>query len=145
MPDWVLTGCETYQKRLPRHLNIQLKELSLAHRAKNTPIHQAIEDEGERILKALPKPAHVVALDVKGKPWSTPQLSQELSHWQLSGQDIALIIGGPDGLSDHCLQQAQQKWSLGPLTLPHPLVRIVLFEQIYRAWSILNHHPYHRE
>ncbi len=84
------------------------------------------------------------ALDVKGKTWSTEQLSQQLQGWQQDGRDVSLLIGGPDGLSDACLKRADQCWSLSALTFPHPLVRIVMAEQLYRAWTILQHHPYHR-
>jgi 23S rRNA (pseudouridine1915-N3)-methyltransferase len=86
----------------------------------------------------------VITLDVKGKPWSTEQLSQQLDSWMMSGRDVSLLVGGPEGLSPACLQRAEQSWSLSPLTFPHPLVRIVVAEQLFRAWSILTNHPYHR-
>jgi len=86
----------------------------------------------------------VIALDVLGKSWSTEQLSGQLDQWLASGQDIVLLVGGPEGLSKACLQRADQKWSLSALTFPHPLVRVILAEQLFRAWSILSNHPYHR-
>ena len=86
----------------------------------------------------------VVALDIKGKSWSTEQLASTINQWQLQGQNISLLIGGPEGLSTACLQRANQRWSLSGLTLPHPLVRVVLVEQLYRAWSLFNIHPYHK-
>jgi 23S rRNA (pseudouridine1915-N3)-methyltransferase len=93
---------------------------------------------------AIPKGARVVALEVKGKPWSTEQLSQRLDAWLGEGRDIALLVGGPEGIEPSLSARADEKWSLSPLTLPHPLVRVLLAEQLYRAWSILKGHPYHR-
>ena len=97
-----------------------------------------------RILAAVPKGATVVALEVGGRSWSTAQLARQLGDWMGRGQDLALLVGGPDGLGEAARQAAGQHWSLSPLTLPHPLVRVVLAEQLYRAWSILRNHPYHR-
>lgn len=96
------------------------------------------------MLAAISDRDRVVALDVKGKPWSTEQLASHLRDWQLGGDNISLLVGGPDGLAEECLARADQRWSLSALTLPHPLVRIVLAEQLYRAWTINNNHPYHR-
>lgn len=96
------------------------------------------------MLAAIPKGARVVALDVKGKPWSTEGLSSNMEEWMQDGRDVALLVGGPDGLDPRCLQQAQQRWSLSPLTFPHPLVRVIIAEQLYRAHSIIKNHPYHR-
>lgn len=144
MPQWVNTGYDEYAKRLPRECELLLKELPLAKRSKTTVIEQAIAQEGEQMLKAIPKDNHVIALEVGGKPWSTEQLAAQLKQWLPVGRDISLLIGGPDGLAPSCRDQAKQQWSLSPLTLPHPLVRIVVAEQLYRAWSLLNGHPYHR-
>ncbi|MFT7414481.1 MAG: 23S rRNA (pseudouridine1915-N3)-methyltransferase, partial [Methylophagaceae bacterium] len=105
---------------------------------------QWIREEGERILAAIPDSHHVVVLDVQGKSWRTEQLAEQLKSWMADGRDVSLIVGGPDGLTDECLQRADQRWSLSALTLPHPLVRIVLSEQLYRAWTVLQNHPYHR-
>ncbi|HPY41824.1 MAG TPA: 23S rRNA (pseudouridine(1915)-N(3))-methyltransferase RlmH, partial [Thiolinea sp.] len=102
------------------------------------------ELEGEKLLAAIPAGSLVIALDVLGKPWSTEQLSSQLDQWLASGQDVALLVGGPEGLSKACLQRSDQKWSLSALTFPHPLVRIIVAEQLFRAWSILSNHPYHR-
>lgn len=107
-------------------------------------MQRIVRDEGERMIAALPKGCHVVTLDVPGKAWSTPDLAKSMRGWLDSGQDIALLIGGPEGLADSVKQLAKQSWSLSNMTLPHPLVRIVVAEQIYRAWSIINNHPYHR-
>jgi 23S rRNA (pseudouridine1915-N3)-methyltransferase len=102
-------------------------------------------EEEKKILAALPKRSRVIALDVKGQMWSTQQLAQFLQQWKLERQAISLLIGGPDGLGDTCINNAEHVWSLSPLTLPHALVRIVVAEQLYRACSLLSGHPYHRE
>ncbi|MGX2031721.1 MULTISPECIES: 23S rRNA (pseudouridine(1915)-N(3))-methyltransferase RlmH [Methylocaldum] len=144
MPDWVTEAYSEYAKRLPRECELALKEIAPAKRGKNADIVRLTEDEGERMLAALPRDVHVVALDVAGKEWSTPDLAAALARWLESGRDVALLVGGPDGLSPACLERANQRWSLSKLTFPHPVVRIIVAEQIYRAWSILQHHPYHR-
>jgi len=144
MPGWVTQGFEEYARRLPADCALQLVEVAAGKRGKNADIARITRDEGERTLAAIPKGARVVALDVKGRSWSTEQLSQQLDGWLHDGRDLALLVGGPEGLAAECLARAEQRWSLAPLTLPHPLVRIVVAEQLYRAWSILNGHPYHR-
>lgn len=144
MPDWVQAGYSEYAKRLPRECALELKEIPLATRSKNTDIARAIEKESESILASVPAQERVIALDVLGKPQTTQTLADALRDWQMQGGNTSLLIGGPDGLSANCLARANQRWSLSGLTLPHPLVRIVLAEQLYRAWSLLNHHPYHR-
>jgi 23S rRNA (pseudouridine1915-N3)-methyltransferase len=96
------------------------------------------------MLAVLPDRAHVVALDVAGSPWSSAQLSKRLMRWQRDRQDVYLLIGGSDGLASACLERAQERWSLGPLTLPHTLIQVVLAEALYRAWSVTQGHPYHR-
>ena len=123
---------------------VQTIDVPLGARGKNQPTEKAIESESQGLLKAIGERDFVVALDVLGKPISTEKLAQNLSQWQMNGKDICLIIGGPDGLSKRCLQRANMRWSLSDLTLPHPLVRIVLMEQLYRAWTITANHPYHR-
>jgi len=105
---------------------------------------KAIADEGNAILASIPKSAHVVALDGRGQPWSSEDVAVQLTRWRMLGQDLAFVIGGPDGLAPAVFARAQQRWSLGPATLPHPLVRIVVAEQLYRAVSQLGNHPYHR-
>jgi 23S rRNA (pseudouridine1915-N3)-methyltransferase len=145
MPGWVTNGFEEYAKRMPRECSVELKEIAPAHRSKSGNPEKYKADEAQRILAAVPKGAHPVALDERGKPWTTKELSQQLGNWMQLGQDVALIVGGPDGLDPSVMQQAQQTWSLSPLTLPHPMVRILLAEQLYRAWTILQGHPYHRE
>ncbi|GMG86451.1 23S rRNA (pseudouridine(1915)-N(3))-methyltransferase RlmH [Biformimicrobium ophioploci] len=149
MPAWVDAGYAEYAKRLPRELSLEVVELPLGHRGqKNSPgqTAKAIEKEGEAMLAALAKGGrdHVVALDVKGKPWSTEQLAEQLANWQQLGTNVSLLVGGPDGLAPDCLAKASQRWSLSNLTLPHPLVRVLLAEQIYRAHTVLAGHPYHK-
>jgi len=144
MPDWVEAGYAEYAKRLPRDVVVEMVELPLAVRSKNTDIQKAMEKEGEAIKAMIMKGEQVIVLDVKGKPWSTEQLAENLAAWKMSGDNFCLLIGGPDGLSPAILQMASIKWSLSPLTLPHPLVRILLIEQLYRACSILQNHPYHK-
>ena len=97
------------------------------------------------MMNSAPKRARSISLDVGGQAWSTRDLATRLEDWMAGGRDICLMVGGPDGLSPECLSFAESSWSLGPLTYPHPLVRVVLAEQLYRAWTIVNHHPYHRE
>ena len=144
MPDWVETGCNEYAKRLPPELRIQVVEIPLGSRGKSQSNAKAIEIEGQALLKAIGQRDFVVALDVQGKTMSTEALAAKLSHWQMDGRDISLLIGGPDGLAADCLTRSDMRWSLSDLTLPHPLVRIVLMEQLYRAWTINANHPYHR-
>lgn len=144
MPGWVEEGFKEYSKRMPPESKIKLLEIAAGKRAKNSDIKRLTQQEGEKMLAAIPKGAKVVALDVLGKACSTEALAQELKNWQASGQDIALLIGGPEGLAPDCLKLAEQKISLSNLTLPHPLVRVVLAEQLYRATTILKGHPYHK-
>lgn len=144
MPSWVEEGYGGYAKRLPRDFPVEVIELALGPRGKNGSVEKAIEKEGQQMLAAIPAGDKVIALDVKGKPWSTEQLASNLESWRMEGFNYSLLIGGPDGLSKECLAKADLKWSLSALTLPHPLVRIVLIEQLYRAWTVLNNHPYHK-
>ena len=144
MPAWVEQGVQDYGVRMPRELKLQWREIPLAKRGKDNNAQALCRREGEQILKAIPTGDQVIALDVKGASWSTEQLAQKLGDWQMSGDNFSLLIGGPDGLSPQCLQRAGQTWSLSKLTLPHPLVRVLLAEQLYRAWTITVKHPYHR-
>ena len=145
MPTWVQQGTTEYLKRMPHQCRVKLIEIIPAKRTKNSNIKRIITDESTRLLAAVPKNNKIVALDVKGNAWSTEQLAVKMADWMTSGQDIALLIGGAEGLSQDCLNAAQQRWSLSALTFPHPLVRVILAEQLYRGWSVLNGHPYHRE
>lgn len=144
MPRWVQEGYAEYAKRMPAECGLRLVEIAPGRRGKGADIQRAVREEGERMLAAIPKGCRVVALDVKGKEWSTEQLAGQLNGWMGEGRDLALLVGGPEGLAEACLQQADGRWSLSPLTLPHPLVRVVVAEQLYRALSVLRGHPYHR-
>ncbi len=144
MPRWVQQGYEEYAKRLPPECGLRLVEIPAGRRTKNADIARIVQGETERLLGAVPKGALPVALEVDGRRWSTSDLSCRLQDWMLGGQDVALLVGGPEGLAEPARAAAAQRWSLSPLTLPHPLVRILIAEQLYRAWSILRNHPYHR-
>lgn len=143
MPDWVEKGFDSYARRLPKNL-LHVKEIPLGHRGAGADVLKARRIEGERLIASVPKGARVVALQCAAKSWSTQMLVKSLNNWMLDGRDTALLVGGPDGLSERSLRQAETKWSLSALTLPHGLVRVVVAEQLYRAWATLNNHPYHR-
>lgn len=144
MPAWVAEGYAEYAKRLSRDLPLELVELRLGERGKGRDLARALHDEGEAVMASLPRGAHVIALDGRGKPWSSEQLAEQLARWRMDGRDLAFLIGGPDGHAPEVLARADQRWSLGPLTLPHMLVRLIVAEQLYRAVSLLGNHPYHR-
>ena len=143
-PTWVAQGFGEYQKRLSHWLPLELVEIEPGVRGKGRDAARATFDEGQRVLAALPKTAHVIALDIRGKPWTSEQLAQRLEHWRGLGRDLALLIGGPEGHAAEVFARADEPWSLGPLTLPHMLVRLVAAEQLYRAAALLANHPYHR-
>jgi 23S rRNA (pseudouridine1915-N3)-methyltransferase len=143
-PGWVAEGFAEYQKRLSHWLPLELVEVQPGLRGKGRDPQRAIEDEGKRVLSALPKDPLVVALEVTGKQLSSEQLSRRLEHWRTQGRDLAFLIGGPEGHSPEVLARADETWSLGPLTLPHMLARLLVAEQLYRACAMLANHPYHR-
>ena len=144
MPGWVTTGFEEYRKRMPRECSIELKEIAPAHRGKSGKPEKYKTDEAKQIAAAIPKGAHLVALDERGKQWSTEELAGQLENWMRDEHGVCFLVGGPDGLHSSCRERARSVWSLGRLTLPHPLVRVLLAEQLYRAWTITQNHPYHR-
>ncbi|HEX7340521.1 MAG TPA: 23S rRNA (pseudouridine(1915)-N(3))-methyltransferase RlmH [Rhodanobacteraceae bacterium] len=144
MPAWVAEGFAEYRKRLSHALPLDLVEIAPGHRGKGRDSARATADEGAAVLHALPHDTHVVALDGRGKTWSSEQLAEQLAQWRMGGRHLAFLIGGPEGHAPDVLARADQRWSLGPLTLPHMLVRLVLAEQLYRATTILAGHPYHR-
>jgi 23S rRNA (pseudouridine1915-N3)-methyltransferase len=144
MPDWVQKGYNEYAKRLPKDLAPNLVELASGHRAKNAPIHGAVSAEGQAILAAVGPADWVIALDVVGDSWTTEAFAKQLANFRMDGRNLAFVIGGPDGLAPEVLSRANVKWSLSKLTLPHPLVRVLFIEQLYRAWTLLNGHPYHK-
>jgi 23S rRNA (pseudouridine1915-N3)-methyltransferase len=145
MPTWVETAFAVYQKRLLSTCPLQLIEVRAGQRYKNQDKRTWITQEEEKLLAALPKPTRLVALDERGQNWTTSQLAQHLQNWQCDGRTVSFLIGGADGLGAQCLKKAEHVWSLSALTFPHPLVRVILIEQIYRAFSLLKGHPYHRE
>lgn len=144
MPDWVTEGYQEYAKRLQDDVRLELVEIPAAKRGRNNEAEQWKRLEAEALQAAIHPSDRMVALDVLGKPWSTEDLRDRTARWLQGGQNIALLVGGPDGLAPELLARADERWSLSPLTLPHPLVRIVVAEQIYRAWTLLKGHPYHR-
>jgi 23S rRNA (pseudouridine1915-N3)-methyltransferase len=125
-------------------LPLDLVEIEPGLRGKGRDAARATSDEGARVLAALPKQAFVVALDGRGKAWTSEQLAQRLEHWRGQGRDLAFLIGGPEGHAPEVITRADEHWALGPLTLPHMLVRLVVAEQLYRAAALLANHPYHR-
>lgn len=145
MPAWVEQGYKEYASRLSTTVQIELKEIPAAKRVRNSVIEKIKQDEGKRLLNAVPAGAKIIVLDEHGKSQTTKQLAVHLDDWIQMSQDVAILIGGADGLSAECIQRADYKWSLSAFTFPHPLVRIILVEQMYRAWTLLNNHPYHRE
>jgi len=143
-PAWVAHGFAEYRKRLSHWLPLELVEVAPGIRGKGRDAARAMAEEGVRVLGALPKSAHVVVLDGAGKTWTSEQLAQRMEQWRQGGQDLAFLIGGPEGHPAEVLAAASETWSLGPLTLPHMLVRLVVAEQLYRAAALLANHPYHR-
>ena len=144
MPDWVTTAWQDYSQRMPADYALTLKEVKPEPRTSGKTVAQMMAAEAKRIEAALPTHAQIIVLDEKGRNLSTVQLASQLQTWRDSGQDIAIIIGGPDGLAPDLKQRYTQKIRLSDLTLPHPMVRVLLAEQLYRAWSINHNHPYHR-
>ena len=144
MPEWVRSGFVEYASRLPRQCALELTEIPLGKRARSAPVAKAVEEEGERMLAALHVSDRVISLDVSGVQLDTEGVAQRLEQWMQDGSNVALLVGGPDGLAGRCLERSESRWALSKLTLPHGLVRVVVAEQLYRAWSILNKHPYHR-
>ncbi|MCE8014688.1 23S rRNA (pseudouridine(1915)-N(3))-methyltransferase RlmH [Halomonas sp. MCCC 1A17488] len=144
MPGWVNDGVEEYRKRLPRDFALEIEEIVPGQRGKNADTARAVAAEAKRIRERLRGDEFTVALEVAGKPWSTERLAREAETWRLEGRDVVLLVGGPDGLAPELSASADRRWSLSPLTLPHPLVRVILAEQLYRAWTLLVGHPYHR-
>jgi len=144
MPSWVADGWAEYAKRMPRELPLELIEIPVQKRARNADIKRLKQLEGRDLLAAVTPGYRIVALDGKGASWSTKDLAGRLEFWMGDGRHCGFLVGGPDGLDRACLESADESWSLGSLTLPHPLVRVVLAEQLYRAWTITQNHPYHR-
>ena len=142
--DWVRDAVSLYLARMPAHLKPELVEIPLSLRSSGGDPAIAKAKEGQRILQRLKPGDFVVALDERGKSWSSIELSREVERWQNHQPSVALVIGGPEGLSDEVSQRADQSWSLSAMTLPHGLARVIVVEQLYRAWTILQGHPYHK-
>lgn len=145
MPGWVTDGFDEYAKRMPRELPLQLVEVKAEPRSGGKPVDAMKTLEASRIRAALPDRCRRVVLDEHGKDLTTAELARHLTGWQQDGLDVALIIGGPDGLADDLKRDADEKIRLSSLTLPHAMVRPLLAEAIYRAWTVTRNHPYHRE
>jgi 23S rRNA (pseudouridine1915-N3)-methyltransferase len=148
VPDWAQTAWDDYAKRFPSEITLALKAIKTEPRTNNKNTASLMQAERERIEAALakePKGTRIVVLDERGKSATTQQLAQRLTDWQLGGTDVALIIGGPDGLDPDFRKSAHESIRLSDMTLPHAMVRVLLVEQLYRAWSINAGHPYHRE
>ena len=144
MPGWVEDGYREYSRRLGGDVRLDLVEIPLSKRSKGSDINRLQEKEAGQMLAAIGSGDLVVTLEVLGKPWSTEKLAQNMDDWLHGGRNVSLLVGGPEGLHASCLARADLRWSLSPLTLPHPLVRVVVAEQVYRGWSILHNHPYHK-
>lgn len=144
MPDWITTGCNEYIKRMPRELAIEIIEIKPDKRSNDKKNSAVQEAEAKRILKAVNKD-YLIACDENGEERTTLQLASKLKSWQEMGRDVSIVIGGADGLDPALIKQADWCWSLSKLTLPHAFVRVLLAEQLYRAHSVIQNHPYHRE
>jgi 23S rRNA (pseudouridine1915-N3)-methyltransferase len=143
MPAWIQEGYAEYVRRLPRELPMELLEIASVARSGLDPV-RARQRESERMLAAIGPEDWVVALDEHGKTWSTLQLAEKLENWRMHGRDVAFLVGGADGLGDGCRERADEVLSLSILTFPHSLVRVLIAEQVYRAWTVITGHPYHR-
>ncbi len=145
MPDWITQGFNEYAKRMPREAKIELLEIKPESRTSGKTTEQIMQAEAQRILNVLPSGCLRIALDERGAMPTTKQLAAQMKNWMRGGQDVAFIIGGADGLHDLVKQTAQHLMALSALTLPHAFVRVLLAEQLYRAYSLMHNHPYHRE
>lgn len=145
MPAWVQAGFEEYAARMPAESSLHLIEIAPEKRTRKADLTRIAEREADRLREATPRGANVVALDVRGRMVDTPALASRLEQWMQDGRDVALWVGGPEGLTERARAEAGWLWSLSPLTFPHPLVRVLVAEQLYRASSIIRNHPYHRE
>lgn len=143
-PGWVDDAFALYRERYPPAWKFRLDTIPTASRSRNSKASGPIDAEGDKILQKLKRAERLIALDERGQQFTTAELSGQLQEWQADGRDLSFVIGGPDGLSSGCLERAETRWSLSKLTLPHGLARVLFAEQLYRAWSITEGHPYHR-
>lgn len=144
MPGWVEQGYHEYIKRIGSGLTVELAEISPEKRGKSSDVQRIMQKEAGRMRQSIPRGNFIIALDRDGRSWSTEDLANNIAEWQQDGTNISILIGGPEGMSRELLDQADARISLSAMTFPHPVVRIILAEQLYRAYSILNHHPYHK-
>lgn len=144
MPDWVMVGTNEYAKRFTDGIQLKLIEIPLIRRSKSSDLTRIMEREAALIKDALPHGSRIIALDIGGKSFSSEELATKISRLQLTNSHFCFLIGGPEGFSAETLALCEERWSLSKLTLPHPMVRIILLETLYRAWSIINNHPYHK-
>ena len=145
MPDWVNAGVTEYQRRLPRQIQFAIEEIAPGRRSARGSVTAAREQEALQLNKRSAGADLIIALDERGRSWRSAELADQLRDWLQNRPRVALLIGGPDGFAPSVRDSADRRWSLSPLTMPHGLVRVVLAEQIYRAWTIVDGHPYHRE
>jgi 23S rRNA (pseudouridine1915-N3)-methyltransferase len=144
MPDWVVQGSNDYAKRFNDGIQLKVTEIPLLRRSKSSDLARILEKESSLIKEALPNNARLIALDIEGKTFHSEELALKITQLQQITSHLCFLIGGPEGLSTDILNLCDERWSLSKLTLPHPLVRIILLETLYRAWSIINNHPYHK-
>lgn len=144
MPEWVATAFKEYQKRLPSQCALELVEIRAAQRGARPDPKRAVKAESESLLAAIKDQERIIALDQRGQQWTSDALANQLADWLQEGRNVAMLIGGADGLAQAVRARAHQVWSLSALTLPHAVVRVVVAEQLYRAWSMLQGSPYHR-
>lgn len=145
MPAWAREAYTEYNKRLPHEFRLNLIEIPPVARGKTSSTAKITAEEGKRITAAIPDDSWIIVLDEKGKQYDSLSLAKKITSWQQLGRKVSFIIGGAEGLHENLKKSADLIWALSSLTLPHALVRVIVAEQVYRAWSILNHHPYHRE
>lgn len=144
MPSWVISACQDYEKRLSEYVSLKIIEIPLAKRPKQTDIARLMEKEAQLILSAIPSSAHLITLEITGRSYSSENLALHLEKLQGLSSHICFVIGGPEGLHSLVRNKADERWSLSALTLPHPLARIIVLESLYRAFSIIHNHPYHK-
>ena len=144
MPAWVKQGYDEYAKRIGPEMSLVLTEVAAEKRTKTTDTKRLLEKEMKKIQQAMPANSYVIALDKTGQSWSTEKLAQQMDGWLQMGQNICFLIGGPEGLTREMVQQADMCLSFSAMTFPHPLMRVIVAEQLYRASSVLKNHPYHK-
>ncbi|MGC1181450.1 23S rRNA (pseudouridine(1915)-N(3))-methyltransferase RlmH [Legionella sp.] len=144
MPNWVIQGSNDYAKRFNDGIQLKIIEIPLIRRSKSSDLARIMEKEAALIKATIPHGTRLIALEIKGVSLSSEELAVKITQLQQTSSHLCFLIGGPEGLSQELLKLSDERWSLSKLTLPHPLVRIILLETLYRAWSIINNHPYHK-